>query len=224
MINGMTTFEANFSTVDPARSSPSLSRGGRPGPSGIFLDLQGVEIGSVGPSATHARGFLAGFQVEPFEVSAIDALGGFQWRLFSERRGFTSGLTLSLAATDEDAERAKGDPLWTVGTLGREHLPTPRPAPDEADPRVVFFHGDGARLLIDDHKGDLWATLDGATLASRHTLRRWDGRFLGHLDTHERDHTAASWALTPSDRLDDRLEVAALEAAPWALWRLSDHR
>ena len=124
-------------------------------------------------------------------------------------------MTLSLVATDALAEEAAGDPLWTVGTLGREHMdsPYPKKGPDDPDPRTLFFHGDGERVLIEDDNRELWGTLEKATLPDRWTLRRWDGRFLGHLDQEALDQTGCVCGLTASESLEDALDAAALEAA-----------
>ena len=182
-----------------------------------YLDGQEVRLGRARPSHSRRRGFLQGLLVDAFELSARDEGGRFQWRLYSERRGWRSGLVLSLAETDSEALEAQGDPLWMVGTLGREGLDAPEVAEGAPDPRTLFIHGDASRVLIDDDAGELWGSLERSVDRGGHTLRSWDGRGLGRVVLLDRDDTGLVFEIRALEGLGDALEHAALVSIPIAL-------
>ncbi len=192
--------------------------------SGVLLDEDDEPMAQVRPSHSHHRGFWEGLGVEAVEWSAVDDDGEFWWRLYSARRGLRSGLVLSLVASDGEAQQAEVDPLWTVGTLGREGMASPFDAePDEDGPdrRTIFFHGDTRRVLIEDDAGQLWGSVERmARAGGRVALRRWDGRLLGELEPESKPGGVV-YALMPHDDVEDWLEEAALMALGLVLARLT---
>ena len=176
-------------------------------------------LATLASSSTHQRSFLSRLSSLLVEYSCTSADGEFLWRLFGERRGFSSGLLLSMAETDEEAERWKEplDPLWTVGTLGREHQSSPTAA---GDPRTAWFRRASSeprfRLVIEDDSGELWGTLARAPWEDALQLVRWDGLVLGELALSSRDDVSAEFLLSPGQDLNaadaDLLELSVFES------------
>ena len=192
----------------------------------VFRGEGGEVLGRVVRSATHARSFWEGLGVDPVEFSCAAEDGEFLWRLYSARRGLHPGLELSMAETDEEAAAwaEADDPLWTVGRLGREHLPEPQvEAEGGGDARVLFFRltqRDRARfrLQVEGGDGELWGTLEPVPGGAEHRLRRWDGRELAAVALLELDHSGAEVEVTPLvGEGVDLLELSAVEAIGLAL-------
>lgn len=197
----------DFANLEVRRS------GGRVRSAAWYGDDDDAPLGEASSVNAHKRGFLEGLFVEAFEVAVADAAGVFQWRLYSARRGLRAGLVLSMASSEADLEAAKGDPLWMVGTLGREHLERPNFESDVAvDGRSLFFYGDERRVLIEGEDGDFWGSLERDVDARRWTLRLWDGRPLGSWEVEASDDTGVSGVLALEQGVEDALERAALEA------------
>ncbi len=190
--------------------------------SGMYEDEKGQDLALIQPTHTHQRSFWKGLWLDPFELTCLDEAGSFCWRLYSQRRGFRVGLCLSLIATDADSDSPQVDPLWTVGTLGREHLALPagvvRTCAQDRVHSTLFWSGDKDRLLIYDDLDELWGSLEQEPGTQARPLCLWDGRRLGHIVPHE-EHGETMYQITRVLPQDDRLLQAALEACPVAaLW------
>lgn len=207
-----------------------------------FVDEEAhAEVAEVVATQTHRRTLWSGLGVDAVELSCFamydpDDPNPFRWRVFSARRGLYRGFVLALASSDDQAAawaEAAQDPLWTVGTLGRDHLPEPdrMTATAAGDTRTLFARRDRAgarfRLVFEADDGSLWGTLEALPGKPTHALRRWDGRTLGQLELDASDPDTARIALDPAPALAgpdddhpdpdawtaDALELAALEAA-----------
>lgn len=187
--------------------------GGRVRSAAWYGDEDEAPLGEASAVNAHKRGFLESLFVDAFEVAVADAAGVFQWRLYSARRGLRAGLVLSMASSDAELEAAQGDPLWMVGTLGREHLERPSFESDGVvDDRSLFFYGDERRVLVEAEDGELWGTLERDVGVRRWTLRLWDGRALGSWEVEASDDTGVSGVLALEVGVEGALERAALEA------------
>ena len=179
-----------------------------------LFDADDDPIAHIRPTRDHARSFWQGLGVAPIEFTCASKEGGPSWRIYTERAGLRTGVRLSLSTSDEEAEtwRAQEDHLWTVGTLGREHLPAPDLQAD-GDTRTLFFQLDSPspnlRIVIDDHHGELWGTLESHPQRQTFTLRRWNGETLAELQLQDSDNTGLAWTISAADS-DDDLDRAAV--------------
>lgn len=131
-----------------------------------------------------------------------------RWTLHGERRGLRAGFTLHLRPPDTANQAV--DPLWTVGTLGREHIPLPEGV-RHGDPAMfesAFLTVDEGRAQI-ARSGETWAELRPS--GDDHVLVCWDSRQLAgfevlraHGDTHR--YRAAI------GEVESPLEIALVEA------------
>lgn len=143
--------------------------------------------------------------------------GDERWTLALERQGLRTIAILSSPCFERSA--STHDPLWTLGTLGRQgDAAREAPAADAALRWRVGAPWPRLRLLVDDARGELWGSLE-ATPAQygAFALRTWDGRALVHLAVHrlEDDQGIAFDLHHAAPR--DALERAAVEAAGLAV-------
>ena len=181
------------------------------------FEVDGEEVATARAVAARERSFWGGIGVSAAEWHCItpDPIAGFRWSLHTERRGLSSGFVLGL---QRFADAGPTDPLWTVGTLGREGMSVPASV-QRGDPALyatAFLVADAGSLRA-VRDGEDWARLTRTTDGAM-TLQLWDNRRIGTVELLAAHTHTRQLQLTT---LDPRcaLELALLECVPLAWQR-----
>ncbi len=176
-------------------------------PDEVLLEVDGDEVACAREVPCRSLGLWAGLGHQPREwhCCLVGESTTFRWSVHSERRGTSVGYVLALLEPGGREDRM--DPLWTVGTLGRDRIPLPEGVMrgDAIQYETAFVTlTDGLRAR---HQDEDWAQLSHGPDGT--ALRLWNSRTLAQIQAAG----ARGWRVEVRD-VRGPLETAMTEALP----------